>query len=325
MFCPYCAIDHDQATHMSLEHLVPYAMGGASEFTINVCEVSNNEFGGSIDRPLIEFFPIRSARFFLGLKGTDGTEPTLNLGGITYIRGREFPLKNVISPEGKDMRLTGRIIERTANEVDGESWKLIGNPKAIRKAIAGKIQDQASKGKWVMDDKGRFVTLENLDQLLAESMQTIQNPSVLQRIDFDYLWTWRFFSKLALGVGHYIFGQEFSLSARAAQFRTVMRAETLEEAILPRAVVFPETHSLPPQFARLKTQDVHTLTVCHGRPRLLVVSLFGWLDACVSLDDIDASEDMIPGEMDVFEITLPDRRFSKYTIYEYMRLCQTKR
>jgi hypothetical protein len=310
---------------MSLEHLVPYAMGGASEFTINVCEVSNNEFGGRIDRPLIEFFPIRSARFFLGLKGTDGTEPTLDLGGITHIHGREVPLKNVISPQGKDMSLTGRVIERTANEVGGEHWKLMGNPEAIRKALAGKIQDQASKGKWVMDDKGQLVTLENLDQLLAESIETIQNPSVLQKIDFDYLWTWRFFAKLALGVGHYLFGEEFSLSARAEQLRRVMRAETLEEVTLPGAVVFPETHSLPPQFARFKTQDVHTLTVCHGRPRLLMVSLFGWLDACISLDDIQASKGMIPGNMEVFEITLPDRRFSKYTIYEYMRLRRTKR
>jgi hypothetical protein len=324
MFCPYCGIDHDETTQMSLEHLVPYAMGGTSEFTINVCEASNNEFGGRIDRPLIEFFPIRSARFFLGLKGTDGTAPTLDLGGITYIQGHEVPLKNIIGPKGKDMRLTGRVIELSPNEDGGEQWNLMGSPEAIRKALAGKIQDQASKGKWVKDDKGQLVTIENLDQFLAASMETINNPCVLKKIDFDYLWTWRFFAKLALGVGHYVFGGKFSLSARAAQLRRVMRAETMEEATLPGAVIFPETHSLPPQFAHFKTQNVHTLTVCHGRPRLLMVSLFGWLDACISLDDMPVSEGMIPGEMEVFEITLPDRRFLKYSLYEYMQLRRTK-
>ena len=320
MFCPYCGTDHDEPTRMSLEHLVPHAMGGAREFTINVCEASNNEFGGRIDRPLIEFFPIRSARFFLGLKGTDGTEPTLDLGGITYVQGREVPLKNVISQQSKDMRLTGRVIERIPNEDGIEYWKLMGSPEAIGKALAGKIQDQASKGKWVKDHKGELVTLENLDQLLTESMETIQNPCVLKRIDFDYLWTWRFFAKLALGVGHYVLGAKFSLSARAAQLRKVMHAETMEEITLPGAVIFPDTYSLPPQFANFKTQNVHTLTVCHSRPRLLMVSLFGWLDACISLDDIPVAEGMVPGEMEIFEITLPDRRFSKYAFYEYMRL-----
>jgi hypothetical protein len=103
-----------------------------------------------------------------------------------------------------------------------------------------------------------------------------------------------------------------------------MYAAALEEVTLPGAVVFPETHSLPAQFASFKTQNVHTFTVCHGRPRLLLVSLFGWLDACISLDDVHASENMIPGNMDVFEITLPDRSFSKYTLCEYTQLRRTR-
>ena len=67
---------------MSSEHVIPYAMGGSNDFTIIVCEFSNNELGGQVDRPIIEFFPVRSERFFLGLNGTDGTPPTLDISGV---------------------------------------------------------------------------------------------------------------------------------------------------------------------------------------------------------------------------------------------------
>jgi hypothetical protein len=119
-------------------------------------------------------------------------------------------LKNVIGPGGKDMRITDREIIRTPTD-DGEHWELRGSPAAIRKALAGKIQDQASKGKWVRNDKGEPITLDNLDQMLQGATEEVRNPSVLRRIDFDYLWTWRFFAKLALSAGHYLFGQEFAL------------------------------------------------------------------------------------------------------------------
>jgi hypothetical protein len=57
MFCPDCGLDHDETTPVSSEHIIPYAMGGSDEFTISVCEVSNNRLGGQVDRPVIEFFP----------------------------------------------------------------------------------------------------------------------------------------------------------------------------------------------------------------------------------------------------------------------------
>jgi hypothetical protein len=295
-------------------------MGGSDEFTIPVCEVSNNRLGGQVDRPLIEFFPVRSERFFLGLEATDGTPPTLELSGITYVQGREMDLRNVIGPDGKDMRITGREIIRTTTD-DGERWELRGSPEAIRKALAGKIQDQASKGKWVRNDKGEPITLDNLDQMLQGAMEEVRNPCVLRRIDFDYLWTWRFFAKLALSAGHYLFGQEFSRSKRAEELRGTMNAQTMDEAGLSGAAIFPETHTLPPQFAQFKTKGLHTICVSHGQPRFLMFSLYGWLDACIALEDVqDGGGRIAIGEMQVIEITLPDRNISKYSLLDYMKV-----
>jgi len=319
MFCPYCGCDHGPATQMSSEHVIPYAMGGSDGLTIVVCESSNNQLGGRVDRPIIEFFPVRSERFFLGLKGTDGTVPTLDLSGVTFLDGREMRLRNVLGFDGKDMRLTSREIERIPTD-QGERWNFRGSPDAIRKALAGKIRDQALKGKWVKNHKGEIITLENLEQMLLEAMEEVANPCVLRKIEFEYLWTWRFFAKLSLSVGHYLFGEDFSRSERADQLRRTMQAQTMEAAGLTGAAIFPETHSLPPQFAQFKTKSAHTIVVCHGRPRLLIVSLFGWLDACIALDLVRHGSGMRPGEMQILEITLPDRRFAQYSLLNYMRL-----
>ena len=100
-------------------------------------------------------------------------------------------------------------------------------------------------------DKSEIITLDNLDQILPEATETIQNPCVMRKIDFEYLWTWRFFAKLALAVGHYLFGEEFSRSRRAGELRRTLNSRNLDEAALAGAVIFPETHSLPPQFAIL--------------------------------------------------------------------------
>jgi hypothetical protein len=319
MFCAYCGTEHDEATQMSSEHIIPYAMGGSNEFTITVCEESNNRLGGQVDRPIVEFFAVRSERFFLGLEGTDGTLPTFDLSGITWIHGREVKLRNIIGADGKEMRLKGREITRTPNG-DSERWDLRGDPQAIRKALAAKIQDQATKGKWVKTDTGEIITLDNLDQILEEATETIQNPCVMRKIDFDYLWTWRFFAKLALAVGHYLFGEEFSRSRRAGELRKTMNSRNLDEAALAGAVIFPETHSLPPQFARLKSKGFHMISVGHGRPRFLLVSLFGWLDACISLDNIQGAEGCRGiGNMECFEIALPSRKLSRYSLPQYLR------
>ena len=320
MFCPYCGLEHSEATPVSSEHIIPYAMGGSNQFTISVCEESNNRLGGQVDRPLIEFIPVRSERFFLGLEGTDGTLPTLDLSGNTWVQGRELELKSVIGPDGNGMRLTGREIVRTPKG-DGERWDLRGSPEAIRKALAGKIQDQASKGKWVKTDKGEIITLDNLDQFLQAVTEEVQNPCVLRRIDFDYLWTWRFFAKLALATGQYLSGEEFSRSKRADELRRTMNARRLDEAALTGAIIFPETHSLPPQFAQFQTKGFHTLCVSHGRPTFLLVSLFGWFDACVALDRVhDGGGCRVVGNMQVIEIALPSRTLSKWSPADYLRV-----
>jgi hypothetical protein len=66
MFCAYCGKDHDESVKFSDEHIVPYAIGGSNQLVIRVCEDSNNRAGGSIDKPIIESFPVAAARLIWG-------------------------------------------------------------------------------------------------------------------------------------------------------------------------------------------------------------------------------------------------------------------
>ena len=91
MFCAYCGVDHDDTTPFSNEHIIPYAIGGANAFSIPVCQSLNNRWGGEIDRQIIEHSLIRSERFFLGLEGSDGTKPTLDLSGEVKWMERRVP------------------------------------------------------------------------------------------------------------------------------------------------------------------------------------------------------------------------------------------
>jgi hypothetical protein len=300
--------------------IVPYALGGANDFTIPVCEASNNRLGGQVDKPVIEYYPVRSERFFLGLEGTDGTRPTLDLSGTGYIDGEEVDIRYVVGPKGKDMRITSREIIRTRTE-NGEHWETKGSPIAIRQALEGKIMSQAAQGKWVKTEKGEIITLENLDRILQEATREHVNPSVLMKLEFERIWTWRFFAKLALAAGHYFFGEDFSRSDRAAALRKAMNASRFEDITLPGAVIYPDIESLPRQFQLFKLKAFHTIVVTHGQPRILMVSLFGWLDACIGLDEIkDGCTTMRPGNLEVVGIELPTRKWARYSIEDYVKV-----
>jgi hypothetical protein len=69
MYCPYCGIDHDDATTIrSVEHIVPYSIGGNDSLTILTCDSSNNDLGSTVDAPFMTSYVVRAKRFFLGLE-----------------------------------------------------------------------------------------------------------------------------------------------------------------------------------------------------------------------------------------------------------------
>lgn len=200
MYCPYCNAKHDATVTTSLEHVIPYALGGSDELTITTCEAENSDLGSEVDAPFIDFFPVRSKRFFLGLESTGSNEPTLELGGKGWVDGKEIPISYSITKDTKELKIAKPHVEKTQTS-NGEQWQISGDPAKVREMLEGKLRKQIEKGKTVTLQDGSLLRLEDIDKLIAANKTVTLNPSVLRTIEFDYLMTIRFFCKIALAMG----------------------------------------------------------------------------------------------------------------------------
>ncbi len=318
MFCVYCGTDHDEAVRFSDEDVIPYAIGGTRSLTIRVCERSNNTLGGEVDKPFIEYFAVRAHRFLWGLVGTDGTEPTLDLGGKSFIGDREVKVTTKLGKNRKQLKIGPKVTRTTLQE--GQRLHITGEPTDVRKITEGTLKSQKAKGKWVKNAEGKIVELEDLDDLLgACTIQEIRNPCVVKTIEFDYLWSVRFFAKLALATGHYILGEDFSRSGRAAALRRAMSAKCQEEAVIPGVAVWPETGVAEHILARFRSEDSHVLAVRLGVPMIFFASLFGVFDAMIILRGLEPGELPIASTQGrILEVKLPSRRLEDSTLEAYV-------
>lgn len=315
MYCPYCGIEHDDETVVtSIEHVVPYGLGGSDDLTIITCDRSNNNLGSDVDAPFMDFFPVRSKRFFLGLESIKGNEPTLDLGGTGWIDGKEVPISYMVSGESKELKIAQPQIVKTPSSDGSEHWKVSGDPTKVREIIEGKLRKQMKLGKTMTLEDGTLLRLEDLDKVFVGKETVTQNPSVLKTIPFDYLIPIRFFSKLALAMGHLHYGEKFSRSSVGERLRRHMTVERWEDVRLPGAI-WPETDSVNRTLQVIAKEDHHVIAILDGEPPVLLVSLFGQYGALLPLGEIvEGRHPTASGEGTVWRIELPSRKLSKFAM-----------
>ena len=315
MYCPYCGTPHDDATVVtSIEHVIPYGIGGSDDLTIITCDLSNNTLGSNVDAPFMDFFPVRSKRFFLGLESAKGNKPTLDLGGAGWIDGKEVPISYLISGDSKELKVEDPKIVRTPMPDGSELWQVSGDPAKVREIMEGKLRKQMKLGKTMMLQDGSTLRLEDLNKLFAENHTVTHNPSIFKTITFDYLMPIRFFSKLALAMGYLHFGQTFSRSSVGETLRRHMTIERWEDARLPGAV-WPETGSIKHLLQLVAKDDHHVITIMDGEPPVMIVSLFGEYGAFLPLGVlVEGRYPSTFGEGTVWRIELPSRKLSRLTM-----------
>ena len=317
MYCPYCGITHEDETVVtSIEHVIPYAIGGSNDLTIVTCKRSNNTLGSDVDAPFMNFFPVRCDRFFLGLKSADRRQPILDLGGIGCIEGKEVPISYVVSGDNKELKIARPNVLKTPSADGNEQWQVSGDPNEVCEIIRGKLRKQIKLGKTITLQDGSILREEDIDKRFAENVIVTQNPSVLKTIDFDYLMSIRFFSKLALAMGHLQFGEKFSRSSTGKTLRRHMTVQSLEDVTLAGAV-WPQTDSVKRMLELIAKKDHHVIAIMDGEPPAILVSLFGTYDAFLPLGEL--TEERLPtntSEGTVWRIELPSRSLSRFTMLD---------
>lgn len=180
VYCPYCGVSHDGATPISLEHVVPVALGGSDDLTITTCKAENNDLGSEIDAAFIDFFPVRAKRFLFGLESTRGKAPTIDLGGKGWIDGKEVPISYSVTHEGKKLKISRPDVKKMPI-AGGEEWQISGDSAKVGQILTGKLRQQIAEGKTITLKDGTPLRLEDVKKFITENQGEIVNPTVLNK------------------------------------------------------------------------------------------------------------------------------------------------
>jgi len=182
--------------------------------------------------------------------------------------------------------------------------------------LKGKVRKQTAMGKTVTLADGTVLTLDNIDQIFAERTTTTINPSVLKTLHYDHLISVRFFSKLALAMGHLYLGETFSRSAHADVLRQNMNAQTMDDVTVVGRV-WPQTEHVEHSLQWIAKAECHTVAIMDGDTPMLLVSLFGEIGGMIPLAALPESR--LPTFSDngkVWRIALPSREVTIFSIPE---------
>jgi len=318
MYCIYCGSDHEEGVQFTDEHVVPYALGGADALKIRVCRDLNNSLGGLVDKPFIEMFPVRAHRFFLGLCGTDGTEPTLDLGGESLIQGQKVRVAYTITKDSRELKIADPSVTKTPTP-DGEHWTVFGDPEKVRKILEGKLKSLSAKSKQMRNEAGEVLDSEGLAAVLSSAKREHVNPSVVKTVTADLPACRRFFAKMALAAGHLVLGESFSKSVGADTLRKALRGNSLETTEIPRAHTWPQTGGSEQVLSAFRMKDSHILGVLHGEPPIFVACLFETYDAFIPLGPVGTGRSPRPAQGGrIFQIELPSRRLRDHDLSDYL-------
>ena len=267
---------------------------------------------------------MRTKRFLLGLEGTDGTPPTLDLSGTKEMNGRQVAITYRINKEGKRLEISSPTVEKTAVS-DGERWTVSGDPAKVLRILKGKLESLSAQGKLMKDADGKVLKSDDLDALATSRVETLE-PGILMTLSFDLQLFARFFAKLALATAHYVFGESFSRSVHAEVLRKAIRAKDASEVDIRGAQIWPNTQAVEPVLAIFRKENFHVLGILPMEPPVFFANLFADTCAVIPLGELrESTISPVPGSGRVFQIALPSREFHDQTFDQFASMLWAER
>ncbi len=312
--------DDDNAA--TLEHIVPYALGGCREFGIEYCsKKANNTFGSDIDSPFISHPIVGFKRHKYGLKGYSGEVPDVIFDGVC--KELNTPCKIVFPHQAEPYADFGLAVEGGFNKGLIEYY---GSEDRIRIAFKQLLNKAKKTGRTLISSSGTPIisTEDALNHAVVEVGESL-HFRLNANADFFSPWS-KGIMKIALGLGAFSLGRSWAFSPAADKLRTILLTAPSKEQINSTLLRIPDEIRKLINIQRGK----HTLAVLPGaigdtasNGMTAYISLFGGelYEAIIGLGDgpadVKTVNDALPKNWKcVFTIDPDNRSLTQTTIGE---------
>ncbi len=266
--------DSDTAT---LEHIIPWAIGGSNGFaTGDASKGANNNLGSKVDAKFADTLPIAIKRFKFQIKSQKGNVPSIVWKAVTPDGDKAT---FTVNPDWSTEVKIGTVVDRPAPGQAGP-MTASGPREQLKPILSGLLKGLKKRNEKVYTRDGRL--LESLDDLLSASEpRTVEELMIsLKYFDPD-AWT-RGIMKIALAAGHKILGPDWTFGPAGAKIRqtvmnvrekwpTSMRGNLAGE--WDRAIRLPLGKT-----AQVRDANLHTIAVLPANKNgasVMCISLFG--------------------------------------------------
>lgn len=305
-FCIYGGAEHP-ASERSIEHIVPFAIGGPDSFTTtDVSKDANSRMGTAGDVALVEDPRVLLHRIRLSLAGRSGALPSMPLQGTAVIAGRTrrvtYTLRAGLAPV---LKIHPEVLrhDRSAN-IDCGPEDLEG--------ILGNLDRKFRK---------RGLTL---DLVGAHSQRTlVEDPRITANLSLGVHAFDRAIVKMALGTAHFALGYAWSRTERADNLRQHIGSS--DPTTLPRLDGTIPMTGTPAEVKELwgLGPDRHVIALVNPphAPLIFQCLLFEDIYGMIKLADAPWDEQLIGHEWGlVFVIDCRSRALHCHTVLEFFDL-----
>jgi hypothetical protein len=198
----------------SVEHIIPWAIGGANGLvTADVSKLANNDLGSSVDAPFADTLPIAIKRHQLQLKSQKGNVTPIVWSGESPegIRGTM-----TIHADGKVDVTFDLKVDRPAPGAPGPIT-VSGPRERIEPVLKGMLAGMKKRSQTIYSKDGKLLT--SLDNLFSASEQFLIDELNLKIEYFNQeAWT-RGILKIVLAAGHKLLGYGWTFGQTANLIR----------------------------------------------------------------------------------------------------------
>jgi hypothetical protein len=257
----------------SHEHIIPLALGGSNQFTTDdVAVKANNRAGQEIDDAVASMLPFMTLRHKYKLQGNRKVIPNISLWG---------KFLDIQAKACMDIDANGDITFQFEDEqkTTGQIIALASTEERVRFFLTGRLAQADKRGLALVTPFGQITDTEDIEiaLMLADRNEGKQfNGMITINVREYHCAVGRLMIKIALGLGHRVFGSEWTFSPGGHKLRTDLFRRS--EAKTPMTCHGTLHADLPHEFRHLIgiTPDHHVMMVApSGKTTVAIIALFG--------------------------------------------------